>query len=384
MMGFQEIYTAILLLITAVYGWLIGAFTIGLIRIRKQPKPDRKSPSGFVSVIIPVRNEAGQILRILEEMRGQDFAASSMEIIVTDDSSEDGTLDLVRSFAYNHPDLSVTLLSSMPDGPDISGKKMAIERAVAKARGEILLFTDADTTRGPDWISSMVSCFKSSEIQMVLGPVCFPDGGNLLQKIQTLEFLGLMGTTAGSARLGFPVMCNGANLAYRRDAFLQTGGFRENLKYRSGDDQFMMSSIKKRFGRTSLVFNFDPSSVVGTEPEATLNGFINQRIRWVSKSRGYRDPAVIFAGAITFLAHFMLLGGMLSGLFIPEVLIVSVLLWVAKISIEYPMVFIMSRFFGKRILVGYYVAAQAFQLIYVPTAGLLGLFLPYRWKGRKG
>jgi hypothetical protein len=48
------------------------------------------------------------------------------------------------------------------------------------------------------------------------------------------------------------------------------------------------------------------------------------------------------------------------------------------------MVWIMTRFSGKRNLAGYYFIAQAFQLGYVPVVGLLGLFLPYRWKGRKG
>jgi hypothetical protein len=52
--------------------------------------------------------------------------------------------------------------------------------------------------------------------------------------------------------------------------------------------------------------------------------------------------------------------------------------------LEFPMVGIMARFFGKRKLIGYYFIAQVFQLVYVPVAGMLGLVLPYRWKGRRG
>ena len=193
-----------------------------------------------------------------------------------------------------------------------------------------------------------------------------------------------MGTTAGSAALGYPVMCNGANLAYRRDSFLQTGGFSGNLKYLSGDDQFMMGAIRKHYGKGSLVFNIDPLSNVGTVPEATLTGFIHQRIRWVSKSRGYRDPVVIVVGAVTYLIHTLLLSGMLAGIFYPTILSFSLLFWLVKILLDYPMVWIMMRFFGKSSLTGYYFIAQLFQLIYVPVAGILGLMLPFRWKGRRG
>jgi poly-beta-1,6-N-acetyl-D-glucosamine synthase len=207
---------------------------------------------------------------------------------------------------------------------------------------------------------------------------------NLLQKIQSLEFLGIMGTTAGGAALGYPVMCNGANLAYRRHAFFQTGGFSENVRYASGDDQFMMNAIRNRFGKTSLVFNPDPLSSVSTEPEKNLKGFLNQRIRWVSKSRGYRDPIIIFVGLVAYLTPFLLLAGFSLGHAFPSLLRLSLLLWLTKILLEYPMVWIMIRFFGKQKLTGYYFIAQVFQLAYVPLAGLLGLFVPYRWKGRTG
>jgi cellulose synthase/poly-beta-1,6-N-acetylglucosamine synthase-like glycosyltransferase len=320
----------------------------------------------------------------LDEIRGQNFPVNQMEVIVTDDYSEDATMAMSEKYACEYPGFPLKLVHPTQADPGAPGKKKAIERAVAMAKGEILLFTDADTIRGNGWISSMVSCFRSPAIQMVMGPVYFNQQKNLLQKIQSLEFMGLMGTTAGSAALGYPVMCNGANLAYKRIAFLQTGGFSANQGFASGDDQFMMSAIRKTYGKESLVFNFNRRSEVGTEPEATLAGFFQQRIRWVSKSRGYRDPVVLFVGIITYFTHLLLLAGIVSGVFLPVILFLSLLLWVAKMLMEYPMIWLMNRFFGQHRLTGYYLPAQIFQLVYVPLAGMLGLFLPYRWKGRKG
>ncbi|MCX6304600.1 MAG: glycosyltransferase [Bacteroidetes bacterium] len=380
----REIFMVIFLLPAVCYGAIIGLFTFGLIRILKHARLESYGPSGFVSVIIPVRNEAGNILRILDEMLRQDFPGTGMEVIIADDFSEDDTMNLARGFAASHPGFPLVLADSPHSGAGATGKKRAIERAVAQAKGDILLFTDADTARGTGWISSMVSGFRQAGIRMVLGPVCFSNEKNMLQKIQSLEFMGLMGVTAGSAALGFPVMCNGANLAYRREAFLQSGGFSGNLKYLSGDDQFIMASIRKHYGKGSLLFNAAGSTVVSTGAEATLKGFFNQRIRWVSKSRGYRDPFVVAVGAVTYLTHLILLAGILTGFFIPGLPGFFLLAWLAKIILEFPMVWIMGRFFGKRDLWVYYPAAQVFQLVYVPLAGVLGLLLPYRWKGRKG
>jgi cellulose synthase/poly-beta-1,6-N-acetylglucosamine synthase-like glycosyltransferase len=291
---------------------------------------------------------------------------------------------LVSRFAAAHADFPLSVVTSPASQAIVAGKKSAIERAVRLAKGEVLLLTDADTFRESGWISSMVSGFNSPQIRMVMGPVCFCNEKNLLQKVQTLEFMGLMGATAGSAALGFPVMCNGANMAYRRDAFFMTGGFGSNLKYASGDDQFMMAAIRKQYGKGSLVFNADQQSGVSTEPEATLLGFLNQRLRWVSKSRGYRDPAVIIVGIITYLSNVLLLAGMLLGIFFPALFLLAVFLWLLKILLEYPMVLLMTRFFVKKKLKRHYFTAQAFQLVYVPLAGMLGLVLPFRWKGRKG
>jgi cellulose synthase/poly-beta-1,6-N-acetylglucosamine synthase-like glycosyltransferase len=176
-----------------------------------------------------------------------------MEVIVTDDYSEDATLALSGKYAQEYPGFPLKLVLPKDADPGAPGKKKAIERAVLMAKGEILLFTDADTIRGSGWIASMVSCFRSPEIQMVMGPVYFNQRKNLLQKMQSLEFMGLMGTTAGSAALGYPVMCNGANLAYKSAAFIQAGGFSGNQGFASGDDQFMMSAIRNTYGKESLV-----------------------------------------------------------------------------------------------------------------------------------
>ena len=369
----------------ALYGFAVSAFSTALVGLVRRKIPRAGDFSETVSVIIAARNEAGRMEGLLKQMLRQDFPVSRMEVIVSDDDSTDGTLAVVHAFGASHPGFPLRIVTTPSGTTGVKGKKGAIGRAVAIAGGAVLLFTDADTERGPGWITSMTGMFSDPGTCMVLGPVALNGGRSLLREIQSLEFLGLMGVTAGSAELGFPVMSNGANLAYRRGLFNRAGGFTGNERFLSGDDQFMLAAARRdRFAKGGTRFNLAPEAVVTTEPESTLRGFAAQRIRWVSKSRGYRDPAVIATGLVTFLAHALLSAGLAAALFKPVLAVPILALWVLKALADLPTVLIMGRFFGKKVRVLPYLAAQAFQVVYVTLAGTVGLFLPFTWKGRRG
>lgn len=337
----------------------------------------------FVSLILPVRNEAGGIRRCLTGFCQQDYPVELLEIFVTDDFSEDYTVEISRNFQRDNPGINITVISGRELTGALPGKKSAIDRAVKRASGELILCTDADTFCTTHWVTAMARGFSGGRYAMILGPVTFINDKTIFQKIQSLEFMGLMGTTAGAVGAGYPVMCNGANIAYSRTAYLETGGFSNNLGYASGDDHFLMAAIIRKYGKRSVKFLLKEEAVVSTEPERSLVGFFNQRLRWVSKSRGYHEPAVIALALITYAVHFFLLLGIVTGIFFPALLALSLSLWLIKILIDYPLVWRMTRFFGRKDLLGYYFIAQFFQLFYVVGVGLLGNILDFRWKGRK-
>ena len=74
---------------------------------------------------------------------------------------------------------------------------------------------------------------------MIVGPVSFHQEKSFFQKIQSLEFLSLIAMTAGAIKTGHPIMCNGANLAYEKQAFFDVGGFGID-RFSSGDDVFLL------------------------------------------------------------------------------------------------------------------------------------------------
>ena len=381
-MEFIEGYTILTLSLTIGYVILIFAFTFGLNQVLKQKVIPGHDQTTRVSVIIAARNEELNILPCLVDLLNQDYPRDLFEVIVTDDFSEDRTCEFVKSFIHQHPEFPLSVISPERKSPVGTGKKQALTRAINSASGELIITTDADTTHGRSWISSIVNYYFAYKPQMILGPVCFQNEKNILQKIQSLEFLGLMAITAGSVWLKLPLMCNGANLSFRKEAFHETGGYQDNYRFASGDDMFLMLKFLKAYGKKTVMFLGDPKAITYTGAEKTWSGFLNQRIRWISKGHGYTDPWVVFVAVYTWLVNFTLLTGVVFGFFAPRFLGISIVLWLAKILSEFLPVFRMSKFSNKTNLLNHYFLAQLFQWIYVSIIGILGNFLPYQWKGR--
>jgi glycosyltransferase involved in cell wall biosynthesis len=107
------------------------------------------SDSPFVSVIIPARNEEASLAACLESLVTQDGV--NFEVIVVDDGSSDGTRRIAESVA------SVRVISPGPLPPGWTGKNNAVAAGAAVAKGEWLLFTDADTVHQPGSLAASVA-----------------------------------------------------------------------------------------------------------------------------------------------------------------------------------------------------------------------------------
>ena len=378
----QYLFTCFLILAALSYVCLIIYFSTGLSGLRKNLS-GQELPQTRVSVIIPARNEEQHILFLLDDLNNQDYPHHLMELIIADDGSSDQTNKLIRDFQYDHPGLAINLISMDEANLTASPKKKAIEAAISSATGTLVLSSDADTRRSKSWISSVVSYYEKHRPIMIIGPVGFRDEHSLFMKFQSLEFLGLNGITAGSCGKGYPLMCNAANIAYEKQAFSEINGFSGVDHYASGDDQFLMMKIRKKYGKQAIQFILSENAIVNTYAAGTIREFLHQRMRWVSKSRGYRDRLVIFTASVTFLFNLALLAGILSGIFIPLLLFLSLSLLLLKALTEFPLVYLMAIFFHKKKFLAWYPVVQVLNVFYVVFTGLAGNFLGFEWKGRK-
>lgn len=133
-----------------------------------RPKPVRsKTWTPSVSVIIAAYNEERDLAAKLENTLALDYPKSELEVIVTSDCSTDRTDEIVRSFAAR----GVRLHRQ----EERHGKTAAQNAAVEKARGEIVVFSDATTHYQPDVLRLMVPAFADQSIGCVTGRVIYQD-----------------------------------------------------------------------------------------------------------------------------------------------------------------------------------------------------------------
>ncbi len=117
------------------------------------PPPPGLDAWPFVSIIVPCRNEERNLPTLLPSLLGQSYPADRYEVIVVDDQSTDRTPAILAEFAAD-PQLRVVAGQPLPAG--WKGKPWAMHQGAAVARGEWLLFTDADTMHEPVALASAI------------------------------------------------------------------------------------------------------------------------------------------------------------------------------------------------------------------------------------
>lgn len=375
----METILYILTFLLAVFGGsyilLLILFTIGWFCLKQNDLTDF---TGKVSVIIPVRNEAQCIGLLLSDLEQQNISHEDFEVLVIDDHSEDLTVKVISDFGEQHSKLNLRLFTNSNEG-----KKEAITLGVLQAKAEIILCTDADCRVNQYWIQSVKKIFGKPHIQMVSAPVCFFKGNSIFQKIQSLEFLSLIGSAAGAIGIKFPFMCNGANLAFRKEAFLKVEGFKDNINLSSGDDVFLLHKIKKHFGSLAIGFIKDKKAIVQTVSPNNFTFFIKQRKRWASKSKKYKDLFAILVAFTVFGFNIILVTLVFFSVFSKKALLIFLMGLGIKIIIDFTLLMDICFFVQRRKLMWYYIPIQIIYPIYISIVSVLVFFAKNDWKGRK-
>ncbi|UFH52602.1 glycosyltransferase [Spirosoma sp. KNUC1025] len=251
-----------------------------------------------ITVVIPVRNEAQNIANLLDDLSRQTY--SQFEVIVADDSSTDATLSIVEQYAQQ----STYELCALPltDERTASPKKRAITQSIALATGELIVTTDGDCRVGPGWLASLAAFYTQTGAKLISGPVTFTTEQTIFDSLQTVEFSSLIGTGACTMALGFPTMCNGANLCYVKEVFKEVGGFSGVDHLASGDDEFLMHKVATRYP-DGVRFLKSREAIVQTQAHRNWLTFYNQRKRWASKWRAYESLLPSALAVFIFLSN---------------------------------------------------------------------------------
>jgi glycosyltransferase involved in cell wall biosynthesis len=191
------------------YTWLGYPALLRLLRGRARPARGSRGSAPDVSVIIAAFNEARSIEAKLDStLLRQHYPPDRLEAIVVSDGSTDATDTLVAAY----PDRRARLIRQEPR----AGKSPALNRGVAAARGEVLVFTDANALFAPDAIARLTAPFADPEVGLVSGQGLYTAGpgdagvaaGGYVRYEAALK--------AGEAALGFLAAADGAIYAVRR------------------------------------------------------------------------------------------------------------------------------------------------------------------------
>lgn len=291
-----------------------AAYLLGLRRAfgGYAPKTKAAPPYPTVSVVVAARNEAENISTCLESLLAQDYPVEKYEIILADDHSQDGTAELAEGAYYTYTKIAseenpedcrafpAFQVICLAEKKTPGGKKAALSAAVSAANGTVVCATDADCVVPKTWLRAMTGCF-GDQTAFVSGPVRFRSNGGWFQDAQALESAGLVMLGGGGIAAKAPHLCNGGNLAYRRDAFYAVGGYADDLDTASGDDMFLLEKMKR--AGYGVAFAKTPAAIIETAAEPTLRGFWRQRLRWAGKNSRFANARLKFSLGLIWALH---------------------------------------------------------------------------------
>lgn len=335
-----------------------------------------KDTSSKITVVVPFRNiefvakgpdeEFGAFLLSLKEV-----SKCVEEVILVNDHSAKEAVDLIQEFKQSNWKLLAL------DGENF-GKKAALKLGIEEARTEYIWTLDADVLIENFSEENFGNFEIGLKEDLIILPVFMRSENSLLDILQGNEWRYLQFMTRLSAKLKMPMMCNGANLIFKRQVFLDKINSHEHIS--SGDDMFLLSEVLKEKGSVSVTWETICS--VNIFPSSTWRETLNQRIRWAGKTTklpNTRSSFLHIAFALLSAIHAIAFVGLFQyslHLICAEFLLLKVLL---EVSCMYSIFKV--RMNWKELVVAIP------QVLLYPFFSLLifisSLFFVPKWKGRR-
>ncbi|AFL81099.1 glycosyl transferase [Aequorivita sublithincola DSM 14238] len=330
------------------------------------------------SIVIPFRNEAENLPYLLRTIEALNYSTELFEIIFVNDASED-TSEAILCSAIEKSKFLIKLIQN--NRISNSPKKDAISEAIKNSNFEWIVTTDADCELPENWLKTLDAFIQKNNPVMVCGPVVYESDGSFIENFQQLDGLSLQAVTIGSFGFGNPLLSNGANLGYKKDAFILVNGFSGNDHIASGDDIFLLEKMKKAFPEM-VKFLKSKEVVVSTKPQLSWKKVVNQRVRWASKTSKQKNISSLLLGLLVLFVNASILAIPFLMIFDSENIILFLLLIFFKISIDYIVIKQTSSFFNVKISVLNFIWQPFLYAIITVLVVIGSLCGSYAWKGR--
>jgi cellulose synthase/poly-beta-1,6-N-acetylglucosamine synthase-like glycosyltransferase len=366
------------ILVSIIYLALIVAFIIGFEKVETVKNNDAVPKNRF-SIIIPFRNEAHNLPGLLKSISIINYPSELFEVLLVNDDSKDNFNPIIEEFTNRNPSLNFQLLKNIRKTN--SPKKDAINTAINLSNFEWIVTTDADCVVPVNWLKLFNQFIEDENPVFISAPVKFSLQNSMLFHFQNLNFTSLMGSTLGGFGIDNPFMCNGANLCYHKETFFELKGFEGNTNIASGDDIFLMEKMFRIYPK-KVKFLKSEEAIVETNSENTWKLFINQQIRWASKSVSYTNFFSKFVGIAVFLENLLVLILGVFTLLFPQFWLTFILVFTLKIMIDFILIAQTSFFLKSIKSLKHYLIVSLLYPFFIVITGSLSLFKNYEWKGR--
>jgi cellulose synthase/poly-beta-1,6-N-acetylglucosamine synthase-like glycosyltransferase len=354
-----------------IYFFLL-ALIVGVGGIRHKFKARSKTTETIsldkISVLIPFRNEAESLPRIIQSIKNS--IKLPMEIIFINDHSEDAGLAFLQQLVNELP---ITVVS-LPDQK--FGKKEALRHGMEHAQGDYYLTLDADVFFGSNYFSEIE---KLPTAHLWILPAILI-GRSKKQLWQEIDLHIMNAINVGLYGLFRPVIASGANLLFCKSAFLASDDYSSHQHISSGDDLFLLRDFRKNNKDVRLIS--DPSLAVYTYAPEGLVAFLHQRIRWISKTSKVQDHFATSLGVIQTalsLIFYTLLGIYLFKEEYSEMLFLLIVKTGLDLIFYAPYFFRVKRIHSWALIPFYEVIFPLYNVLLLT----LILFLSPTWKGRR-
>jgi len=352
----------------------LAVLRIGWIKIISKNNTLIATKENFISIIVATRNEADNIDDLLSSLSKLNYPENKFEVILVDDHSEDGSLEKSRKWLERFSQLKII---SLPENK--TGKKAALAMGITLAGGEIIATTDADCLLPNQWLRHINIRFQGDSTKMGVGAVVIQANKTFFSELQALEFASVIGTGLATLGLNKPTMCNGANLSFRKKVFDEVNGYSGNEHIASGDDEFLMRKISTRYPNSVQAIT-STESVVITQPQASVNDFVRQRLRWASKWKANSSLFAQMLAVFIFLAQVSWIYLLVESVIHPNPILFLILF--AKVITDLIFPLPVFRFLKVRVKLLSFVALQFLYPLYVLFIGFFSQWKDHQWKGR--
>ncbi|NAS32216.1 glycosyltransferase [Flavobacteriaceae bacterium R38] len=369
----------VILTIGFLYGSLIFWFLLGMKKIELFESKGLKAITKF-SIIVPFRNEAEHLPALLDAINTIDYPESMFEVLFIDDDSNDNSVTIIEHFINANTNLNLFILPNQRQSN--SPKKDAITTAIDRTKNDWIITTDADCILPPKWLHLLDERIQSKQPELIAGPVTYLSEHKFLNQFQLLDLHSLQGITIGAFGWKRPFLCNGANLAYKKEAFYDANGFSENDTIASGDDIFLMEKIVKLYPE-KVDYLKSQEAIVYTNSQPDWNSLIHQRIRWAAKASAYNNSIGKTTALIVLLINLYLVVSFIGAITLLIPFSFFVFLMGFKLIIDFPILYKTASFFKQKNQLKYYLQSSLLYPFFSFYVAIRSFFFGYKWKDRK-